>query len=907
MAVFTHLLAASSSLLLLLPLVNSCGVLHVQIRFHILTPTANRPRTHNQVVQRASHIFALPNSLPQFHVPQKLFSPLLTSPTNAPSIQAGAFFPDWGYQCFSTDEDAEAAHWPPFLIAAVEHITSKYGFLNETANAFRSSDEQRHLESLIAFMFAVAAHQTADATWHAIRLPTGFLAALAGVDFGGDSGQAHTNLDIGGDFLAAARLGRLSEESRQWIENSWVVPVDDLVAIYERIGRAISKPVLRYCCMRGLAALRSELVLGGKMLESFAVKSPMMVDEIDGYYLGGMYEMSARTVNCWANLTRWFSDGIDAGEKLRGGWGICDVFQAIKARGGPNPHIRHGFMDNKRLAEATMAEMNAIKVTTDSFGAETYTLPPVVLDVKTAQREPSYRSDFEDPIYVATYVPYSNLGASISVVKFHTDLEEISFAVGAPWESEDSSRPGEGNVYIIPNSYISQDHDSPHQLRLNNTHSFRSTQRPSVTPGDSTVDQRFGTASTGLKTLNRTFLAISATGPLTYDSGHAPSLPFHEQVLAGRVELFVRGQIDPEFTFWMRGAELGSIGRRQWGDNLLSAPLFPDSDDEFLIVSGSRTDGERICQGRVKPQYGEGEVTIIQLQHSTATTTATTTITTNRHSKTPHKLKSQHHNISTSETTTTAYHLTLPEYERNTIPCTLQTTYAYFGTSTAFSSHSKTLWISAPGRGKVFGYRFLSSSVPVIPALTIADEDFSLRPRRTGFGNALATGVLSTGQEWIAVAAPNEDVQGMVQAGVVRIYMLYPPGSTKTPRLVAEVIPESPEAFGKFGRTLEVDETNGVLWVGSEFADAERGRVWRVFVEDLMSWRWWWKRGTVTTAEMVWEGKEKGERFGARIVATGGDVVVGVPWAGVGRREQGERFFGALAVFRKRREEGGEL
>ncbi|KAF8543152.1 hypothetical protein BDD12DRAFT_274399 [Trichophaea hybrida] len=902
MTIFTHLPTALSSLLLLLPLVDSCGVL-----------------THNQVVQRASHIFALPNSLPQFHVPQKLFSPLLISPTNAPSIQAGAFFPDWGYQCFSTDEDAEAAHWPPFLIAAVEHITSKYGFLNETANTFRSPDEQRHLESLIAFIFAVSAHQTADATWHAIRLPTGLLAALAGVDFGGDWGQAHTNLDIGGDFLAAAKLGRLPEESRQWIENSWVVPVDDMVAIYERVGRAISKTMLRYCCMRGLAALRSELLLGGKMFESFAIKSPMMVDEIDGYYLGGMYEMSARTVNCWANLTRWFSDGIDAGEKLRGGWGICDVFQAIKARGGagnfdplegvkhdpnwidlPNPHRRHSFMDNKRLAESTIAEMNAIKVTTDSFGAETYTLPPVVLNVKTAQREPSYRSDFEDPIYVATYVPYSNLGASISAVKFHTHSEEISFAVGAPWESEDSSRPGEGNVYIIPNSYISQDHDSPHQLQLNDTHSFGSTQRLSVIPGDSTVDQRFGTASTGLKTLNRTFLAISAPGPLTYDSGQAPSLPFHEQVLAGRVELFVPGQIDPEFTFWMRGAELGSIGRRQWGDNLLSAPLFPDSGDEFLIVSGSRTDGERVCQGRIKPQYGEGEVTIIQLQHSSSTST------TKWHSKTSRKLLTQHHNISTTAAiTTTAYHLTLPDYERNTIPCTLQTTYAYFGTSTAFSLHSKTLWISAPGRGKVFGYRFLSSSVPVIPALTIADEDFTLHSRRTGFGNALATGVLSTGQEWIAVAAPNEDVQGMVQVGVVRVYMLYP-GSTKTPRLVAEVIPESPEAFEKFGRTLEVDETNGVLWVGSEFADGERGRVWRVFVEDLMSWGWW-KRGTVTTAEMVWEGKEKGERFGARIVATGGDVVVGVPWAGVGRKEQGERFFGALAVFRKRRDERGEL
>lgn len=878
-------------------------------------------------------------------MPQKLFSPLLTSSANAPSIQAGAFFPDWGYQCFSTDEDAEAAHWPPFLIAAVEHITSKYGFLNETANALRSPDEQRHLESLIAFMFAVASHQTADATWHAIRLPTGFLAALAGVDFDGELGEAHTNLDIGGDFLAAARLGRLSEESRQWIENSWVVPVDDLVAIYERIGRAINKVVLRYCCMRGLAALRSELALGGSLFESFAAKSPMLVDEIDEYYLGGMYEMSARTVNCWANLTRWFSEGIDAGEKLRGGWGICDVFQAIKARGGAgslNPHKglkydpnridqsyrltsahrRHGIMDDKKLAQAILDEMNDIRVTTDSFGAVTYTWPPVVLDVETAQREPYNNYGFEEPIYVSTYVPYSNLGASISAVNFHTDSDEISFAVGAPWESEDSSRPGEGNVYIIPNGFILRDRD----VRINDIPSFRSTKlkHHHVTPGYSSVDQRFGTASIGLKTLNRTFLAVSAPGPLTYDSGHAPSLPFHEQVLAGRVELFVPGQADPEFTFWMRGAELGSIGRRQWGDNLLSAPLFPDSDDDFLIISGSRTDGERVCQGRIRPQYGEGEVTIIQLQQSTSRSAKWST------ERLP-SLMTQQRNVSSTTAEgiiTTAFQLTLPEHERYSIPCSLQTTYAYYGTSTAFSSITKILWVSAPGRGKVFGYRF-SPTRPVELALAIADEDFALRSRRTGFGYALTTGVLQNGDEWIAVSAPNEDVDGFVQVGVVRLYVL---GSNPTtvrtygkathakdlvPQLVKEIIPVEPAAFTKFGRTLSMDTVNGVLWVGSELADGERGRVWKIDVERVFrqksSWGLW-KRvedwciskfglalaGDRIKAEMAWEGKEPGERFGARIVASGGDVVVGIPWAGVGRPKQDERFFGALAVFKRK-------
>lgn len=830
------------------------------------------------------------------------------------------------------------------MIAAVEHISSKYGFLNETANAQRSADEQKHLESLIAFVFAAASHQTADVTWHAIRLPTGFLAALAGVDFGGDWEAAHTNLDVGGDFLMAARLGRLPEESRQWIASSWVVPVDDLVAIYQRIGRSVSRTLLRYCCMRGLAAMRSELALGGSLYETFAAKSPMMMDEIDGYYLGGIDEMSARTVNCWANLTRWFSGGIDAEEKLRGGWGICDVFQAIKARGGTGPSgprrlgalasrpcreseqtcRQHRFVDDEKLAEATRAEMANIRVETDSFGAETYAAPaPPALPERaaTAPRRPRRSAGFDDPIYVATYVPYGHLGSSISAGSFLDDPGELAFAVGAPWESEDSSRPGEGNVYIVPDSFITS--RGADYFRLNKTDPLRP--RAASGGGDySPVDQRFGTASVGLTTLGRRFLAVSAPGPLTYDPGHAPSLPFHKQVPAGSVKLFIPGQAEPALTLRMRGAELGSIGRRQWGGQLLSAAPFAGSDDEVLVVSGSRTDGERACQGRVRPQYGEGEVTVIRFHRQPPAAAAE-----------PSPEIAVQRGAGGEGVAVTAWYLALPARERESIPCSTQTTYAYYGSSTAFSAVSNILWVSAPGRGKVFGYR-LSPEGTAHLAFTIADEDFALRSRRTGFGTALATGVLRNGDEWIAVSAPNEDRGGgsgapAVQVGTVRLYLVgsaaarrrkrdLPAGerSTPEPLLVKEVVPDQPAAFTKFGRTLETDSSNGLLWAGSEFADGERGRVWRINVERVLaepSWGQQHKRvkramlrlglaedDTAATAETMWEGAVPGERFGASIVATSsGDVLVGVPRAGVGRAKQEERFFGALMVFRRRK------
>lgn len=176
-------------------------------------------------------------------------------------MQAGAFFPDWGYQCIGTNDDAEAAHWPPFLIAAVEHIISHYGYLNST----RPAEEQAHLESLVGFVFAIASHQAADATWHAIRLPTGLLAALTGVDFDGDTNAAHRVLDFGGDVVFATRIARMGEDGKGWISDEWMVPVDDLVRIYARMGRDVSKFVVRYCTMRGLAALRSGLAAGPRL------------------------------------------------------------------------------------------------------------------------------------------------------------------------------------------------------------------------------------------------------------------------------------------------------------------------------------------------------------------------------------------------------------------------------------------------------------------------------------------------------------------------------------------------------------------------------------------------------------------------------------------------------------------
>ena len=178
-------------------------------------------------------------------------------------------------------------------------------------------------------------------------------------------------------------------------------------------------------------------------------------------------------------------------------------------------HGRHDFnvtLDNWASILSETKDID-VDVVPGDYGAETYILRNgIPKSGAFPPRIPAKRqrlSGYDEPIYVATYVPYGHFGASISAGYYSTDPNEVAFAVGAPWESEDSSRPGEGNVYVIPNSFISQNMATaeskmpPSYSRSLGISSSGRSDQPSS-------DQRFGTASTSLRTLGRTYLAVSA-------------------------------------------------------------------------------------------------------------------------------------------------------------------------------------------------------------------------------------------------------------------------------------------------------------------------------------------------------------------------------------------------------------
>lgn len=574
--------------------------------------------------------------------------------------------------------------------------------------------------------------------------------------------------------------------------------------------------------------------------DSFAVQSPMLLSSIDDYHLGGIDEMAARTVSCWSNLTRWFAHGIDRDEKLRDGWGICDVFQAIKARGGAGDSTR-----KHSIWEATMQQLNKITVKTDAFGAETYTLPPLPLSPYTPRETLRNTMKFNTPTYIATYVPYSHFGASITYGNF--TLSGPGIAVGAPRETEDSARPAEGNVYVLPLSDL--------------TSSIRSASTSLRVAVEATTDQRFGAASAALNTLGTTLLAVAATGPYTYDSRTPPSLPFQGAGSAGRIDLFRSGEGTRFLGIRIKGAEMGSIGRRWWGGSMISADL--DGSGDFLVVGGSWSDGSRVCEGREKVQFGEGEVGVFQFGEVAGGGEVEVEVG-GGYEGGGVKVRS--------------WRVTVPG---KGTPCAKTDTYEYFGRGLGFVASSRTLLVGAPGveGGRVYGYRFLEGGF--VNVFTITSEVTGLR---TGFGEGVVGGTTG-GREWVVVGAPDEEVDGVVQAGVVRVYVLDYEGGGVVARLVAEVVAVEKVRYGKFGRKVVADGDG--VWVGSEFWDGERGAVWWVDVGSVV--------GGLGKREQVVLGGGMG-RLEVEVEIKGEEpnvsflLLEGEGWADLGRRGLGQRW-----------------
>lgn len=133
---------------------------------------------------------------------------------NMDAYLVGSNYPDTGF--VQGTEYGEDSHWDPFIFTLTDYIKEKY------QNPLIENPK------LVAFLFGCAAHSKSDIIMHWTFYPKS-----ATEDFNGNWDKAHYNGDFPLDLV-------VNVEKNQWGSHpdNWWVPVQDLVKIYQRMGRS---------------------------------------------------------------------------------------------------------------------------------------------------------------------------------------------------------------------------------------------------------------------------------------------------------------------------------------------------------------------------------------------------------------------------------------------------------------------------------------------------------------------------------------------------------------------------------------------------------------------------------------------------------------------------------------------
>ncbi|KAK6358615.1 hypothetical protein TWF730_007940 [Orbilia blumenaviensis] len=973
--------------------------------------------THNEVFRRARYLYSIyptdTNDNNPHYVHHAYIDQILSDPSNHAAQQAGAFFPDWGYGCFSNDVPAEAAHWPPFVVASIRHFHKKYGPVLITSltppdgtgelvtnnmwpnGTVMTRDDLEHKNRLISFIFAIALHGSSDATWHSLKMYNGFIRMVAGLDFSGSYSDAHTLADTGGDIILSSRMDNLPSDShaKNWVSSTWWVPTADILEIYESMGiTTVNRFTFSFCIARGLAAMQAVVSAGGALYENYAERSPALVDFFDEYYLGGMDEMAANAVWCWRNVTEWLVGGAEgAGD----GWGMCDTFQLIKARNGgriepPDPPVAGkdggltGYSKHTGPYEDLLKDKDFRKLV-EKYEDNIYQddLPLGAVEVYVPDNlpwfersSPSRRGDekqrllydsyyrgedeettttktsdkfhiplptpssfpgsFGEPIFISTAKAFSKFGSYLSIGSHGTSkllkgsgVEKaqegsVDLTASAFVETEDQDYVAGGAVYSIDlkdvtNTKTVPDHKGRMWVEDSAGKYVRFSGRSdgvgikvtdsksdgvcsiSAKVGEGSVvmngiirtkkldlgsiasqganhpNARFGAATTPVRLKLGVFNVVTAPGPQVFNAS-SPRIGF---IPSGYLDLFLGPQRILRLAFEdLPGGD--RIGEREFGTVVLAADIDGDGEEE-VIIGIPFADGDREGCG---VQLAEGEVAVIKMG----------------------KIVESVFNGCDGVMDGAIHRLTLPKQEKKGEQCG-QNTYEWFGKSLVWAKQAALLGIGAPGRGKVFFWRW-----------NVEDGqfkyEFAIEGGGGGFGGwGLESGVTSVGKEWVAVGVPNDEGG---HRGHVQVYRIVNGEGV----LIAKVKSWEEERFEKFGMVLRADNGDEGLWVGSPWAQKERGVVWWIDIGAIANWEGNWKvklqreaiaQSVVTeddketvrefTVQMQLIGPEPGAHFGASLAVADingdgkADLVVGIPFWGAANPDENARFKGAVAVY----------
>jgi len=292
-------------------------------------------------------------------------------------------------------------------------------------------------ERLLAFLFGVASHQTADTSWHALEgLSYGIIRMVADVERGGSYSDAHTALDRGGDIFSTY----VWDSS---FADEWYIPSQDILNIITRYNdgddRGFTLGDFESCGAFLLLARGAEHAAGIALYPTTAEAIPTYVDEAETYVSGGIYEMSSWTRGSWDKLVMMFA----------GGSNLCDVTDnpttiecqggnewASKKETGERPKIRHGYNVYDNLNADDVEKIRTEK--------------GVTLRVKESARVDTRRKREIRPqagnllATITTLTPYAEIGRS--AVAFGAN----GLALGAPAYTPNQNRHwAQGCVFIV--------------------------------------------------------------------------------------------------------------------------------------------------------------------------------------------------------------------------------------------------------------------------------------------------------------------------------------------------------------------------------------------------------------------------------------------------------------------------
>ncbi|KAK7208620.1 hypothetical protein BZA70DRAFT_274227 [Myxozyma melibiosi] len=726
----------------------------------------------------------------------------------------GAFFPDAFYDCMGLSDTGEATHWPPFLLAAAEYYHETYVL----------SNKQKDGAGLRAFLIGALTHQVADVPWHSLGVDQGLLMALSHREFGGDTQSAHRILDTGGDMIMMFRILRAAGDL-DWLTQRWTIPSADLLNIYKRLQLSVSRPALEYCMARGVAALGAEVNLARTMYPSYAKKSPLLLDVLEDYFMGGLHSITASILPCLRSYESWLDNGPPKGVDA---WDICEVFA------GRAPFVRSG--DAEQVSSTVVGDLQeyideiipALALHPSADGSETFIeFPNVILPEHMLEKrdqtvlKSSDLPRLSQPIGVtlSTGLSESLFGSVFTVGDFRGSDIGPCLAVSAPYEYSEETQTNDGAVYVIPlaeiDSMFSASNSVDDQSVNLKDYRISPPSLPAFHPSrreiyNLTFPRQFGASMTPIKLFNTTLLAVSSPGISSIDIFAGPELL-----------MTIMPPTQGSTTTY------GGRGRKLFGSRLLVHDVDGDGLPE-IIVCAPLSDLSR----RVREQ---GEIMILsgrELQTALASGLTMVAMDHVRLSRfvTPKEISIPDDDLASKLSLDTSAS-TFADYQ-------------LFGSQIAFSEQPDSIaYVGAPGSGAVFAFDAKTG----VPLFGMFAELGSV----AGYGGGvLLTGKIKGLGEWILVGSPNEAVLDSKnarrrgkhapgefgQGGVCYLYVRRE-GSDKTkPKLAAYVISDSlNEKFVKFGYAgTPKDGDPNTVYISSPFAGAGEGAVWLLPIEDVV-------------------------------------------------------------------------